>query len=165
MASFEVESGARGGRGGHQQDGSRTSSEWARSCSALRCPGRAREGAVFMLHDLCFLTVRGSSESVAASVLPLTPSAPCRFLCAVLRVRSLITALIAQAHAHYTAGRYKEAQAACEQVYLASAQRTDNLLLLGAIHFQVRASSSRSGSPAATRNHPVAPTHARMPPA
>lgn len=47
-------------------------------------------------------------------------------------------AMIALAHQQYNAGRYKEAQATCEQVYRTDAYRTGNLLLLGAVHFQLR---------------------------
>lgn len=36
------------------------------------------------------------------------------------------------------ANRYKDAQALCESVYRQGAYRTDNLLLLGAVHFQLR---------------------------
>lgn len=36
------------------------------------------------------------------------------------------------------APRYKDAQALCEAVYRQGAYRTDNLLLLGAVHFQLR---------------------------
>ncbi|CAN0279898.1 unnamed protein product, partial [Laminaria digitata] len=34
--------------------------------------------------------------------------------------------------------RYKDAQALCESVYREGAYRTDNLLLLGAVHFQLK---------------------------
>lgn len=36
------------------------------------------------------------------------------------------------------APRYKDAQALCEAVYRQGAYRTDNMLLLGAVHFQLR---------------------------
>lgn len=42
------------------------------------------------------------------------------------------------AHQHYNAARNRDALAACEQVYQLDAYRTDNLLLLGAVHFQLR---------------------------
>lgn len=43
-----------------------------------------------------------------------------------------------RAHGMYNAGQYKEALACCEECYEIDAFRTDNLLLLGAIHFQLR---------------------------
>jgi tetratricopeptide (TPR) repeat protein len=43
-----------------------------------------------------------------------------------------------RAYGHYNAGQYKEALACCEESYEIDAFRTDNLLLLGAIHFQLR---------------------------
>ena len=44
--------------------------------------------------------------------------------------------LLTLAHQQYNSGRYKDALVTCEQVYQTDAHRTDNLLLLGAIHFQ-----------------------------
>ena len=38
----------------------------------------------------------------------------------------------------YAIGAYKEALACCEKIYDADTYRTDNLLLLGATHFQLR---------------------------
>ncbi|CAM9696992.1 unnamed protein product [Chrysoparadoxa australica] len=49
-----------------------------------------------------------------------------------------IESMVQMAHQHYNAGQYKEAQGACESVYAMDACRTDNLLLQGAIHFQLR---------------------------
>ncbi len=46
--------------------------------------------------------------------------------------------LQAKAHKLYSMGSYKEALECCELAYEADAYRTDNLLLLGAIHFQLR---------------------------
>jgi tetratricopeptide (TPR) repeat protein len=43
-----------------------------------------------------------------------------------------------RAYDHYNSGQYKEALACCEESYEIDAFRTDNLLLLGAIHFQLR---------------------------
>lgn len=43
-----------------------------------------------------------------------------------------------KAHTYYSVGSYKEALECCELAYEADAYRTDNLLLLGAIHFQLR---------------------------
>lgn len=45
---------------------------------------------------------------------------------------------LAQAHELHDTGKYKESQRICEQLYQQDANRTDNLLLLGAIHFQLR---------------------------
>jgi protein O-GlcNAc transferase len=42
------------------------------------------------------------------------------------------------AHLQYGQGRYREALQLCEQVYTLDAFRPENLLLLGAIHFQLR---------------------------
>ena len=49
-----------------------------------------------------------------------------------------VTQILSRAHAFYNSGRYKEALECCEQAYESDAFRTDNLLLLGAIHFQLR---------------------------
>jgi protein O-GlcNAc transferase len=38
----------------------------------------------------------------------------------------------------YNTGAYSEALICCDKIYEADAHRTDNLLLLGAIHFQLR---------------------------
>jgi len=46
--------------------------------------------------------------------------------------------LLTQAHALYNSGAYKEALLTCREVYEIDAYRTENLLLLGAIHFQLR---------------------------
>jgi protein O-GlcNAc transferase len=46
--------------------------------------------------------------------------------------------MLAVAHQQYNAGRYKDALTTCETVYQIDAYRTDNLLLLGASHFQLR---------------------------
>lgn len=45
---------------------------------------------------------------------------------------------LSQALNLYNAGHYTEALDACEEVYEADAFRTDNLLLIGAVHFQLR---------------------------
>jgi len=49
-----------------------------------------------------------------------------------------VAALQQKSYACYTAGAYKEALVCAEKVYDADTHRTDNLLLLGAIHFQLR---------------------------
>lgn len=46
--------------------------------------------------------------------------------------------LLTEAHRAYNAGLYLEALGHCESLYEIDAFRTDNLLLLGAIHFQLR---------------------------
>jgi len=46
--------------------------------------------------------------------------------------------MIQLAHMHYSSGRYKEALDVCEGMYITDAYRTENLLLLGATHFQLR---------------------------
>lgn len=46
--------------------------------------------------------------------------------------------MLAVAHQQYNAGRYKDGLATCETIYQIDAYRTDNLLLLGAAHFQLR---------------------------
>ncbi|CAK4200481.1 unnamed protein product [Aphanomyces euteiches] len=46
--------------------------------------------------------------------------------------------LLEAAHREYNHGKYKEGIAICEMLYEADAARTDNLLLLGALHFQLR---------------------------
>ncbi|RHY25143.1 hypothetical protein DYB32_008500 [Aphanomyces invadans] len=42
------------------------------------------------------------------------------------------------AHAHYNQGKYNDGIAICDKLYDVDASRTDNLLLLGALHFQLR---------------------------
>jgi len=49
-----------------------------------------------------------------------------------------ITQLIQQAHLLYNSGQYTEALKITETVYESDSFRTENLLLLGAIHFQLR---------------------------
>jgi len=49
-----------------------------------------------------------------------------------------IQAMLASATQLYSAGRYKEAATMSEAIYQLDAYRTDNLLLLGAAHFQLR---------------------------
>ena len=49
-----------------------------------------------------------------------------------------VTQLLSKAHTLYNSGRYKDALDCCDQAYEADAFRTDNLLLTGAIHFQLR---------------------------
>ena len=46
--------------------------------------------------------------------------------------------IVASAQRYYNLGQYKDALSACEQLYDVDAYRKDNLLLLGAIHFQLR---------------------------
>ena len=52
--------------------------------------------------------------------------------------RLTVPALLALAHRHYEEGDYVAACECSEQVYQVAAHRTDNLLLLGACHFQLR---------------------------
>lgn len=49
-----------------------------------------------------------------------------------------IQSCLERAHSLYNSGQYKEALVCCEECYEIDAFRTDNLLLLGAIHFQLR---------------------------
>lgn len=49
-----------------------------------------------------------------------------------------ISRKLSQALSLYNLGSYVEALQSCEDVYEADAFRTDNLLLLGAVHFQMR---------------------------
>ena len=49
-----------------------------------------------------------------------------------------ITALLKLARRQYSSGAFKEAQVTCDQIYQSDAHRLDNLLLLGAVHFQMR---------------------------
>mmetsp|Transcript_34492 Transcript_34492/g.43546 ORF Transcript_34492/g.43546 Transcript_34492/m.43546 type:complete len:954 (-) Transcript_34492:361-3222(-) len=46
--------------------------------------------------------------------------------------------MLVSAHQLYNTGRYKDAATTCEAIYQIDAYRTDNLLLLGAVHFQLR---------------------------
>jgi len=46
--------------------------------------------------------------------------------------------ILQKSHQLYNAGHYNEALQCCEIAYEADAYRTDNLLLMGAIHFQLR---------------------------
>ena len=49
-----------------------------------------------------------------------------------------IAELLSLAHQQYNSGKYRESLATCESIYQREACRTDNLLLLGAVHFQMR---------------------------
>jgi protein O-GlcNAc transferase len=51
---------------------------------------------------------------------------------------SQIVAAMNKAQSLYNAGAYMETLNQCEKVYEADAYRTDTLLLLGAVHFQLR---------------------------
>ncbi|GMH53117.1 hypothetical protein TrLO_g6632 [Triparma laevis f. longispina] len=51
---------------------------------------------------------------------------------------SKITMMISSSQKLYAKGDYKDALSMCEAVYVADAYRVDNLLLLGALHFQLR---------------------------
>lgn len=46
--------------------------------------------------------------------------------------------MLTAAHMQYSSGRYTDALAICETIYSIDAYRTENLLLLGAVHFQLR---------------------------
>ena len=46
--------------------------------------------------------------------------------------------MLTVAHMQYSSGRYTDALSICENIYSVDAYRTENLLLLGAVHFQVR---------------------------
>mmetsp|Transcript_41710 Transcript_41710/g.96443 ORF Transcript_41710/g.96443 Transcript_41710/m.96443 type:complete len:999 (+) Transcript_41710:300-3296(+) len=46
--------------------------------------------------------------------------------------------MLTVAHMQYSSGRYTDALSICETIYSIDAYRTENLLLLGAIHFQLR---------------------------
>jgi len=45
---------------------------------------------------------------------------------------------LSQAKRHYSEGNYRKALSVCESIYILNASYTDNLLLLGAIHLQLR---------------------------
>jgi len=49
-----------------------------------------------------------------------------------------VLSMISKAHALYNGAHYQESLECCEAVYEIDAFRTDNLLLLGAVHFQLR---------------------------
>lgn len=53
-------------------------------------------------------------------------------------ISSRANQILAKAHDSYNKGHYLEALGQCEMLYELDAFRTDNLLLLGAIHFQLR---------------------------
>lgn len=46
--------------------------------------------------------------------------------------------MLQNAHQQFNSGMYREAASTCEALYQIDAYRTDNLLLLGAVHFQLR---------------------------
>ena len=46
--------------------------------------------------------------------------------------------LLEKAHAKYNAGQYADALDVCDTIYELEAHKTENLLLLGALHFQLR---------------------------
>jgi hypothetical protein len=49
-----------------------------------------------------------------------------------------LNAMLEHAHNQYSAGEYQAALSTCESIYEQDAQRTDALLLLGAVHYQLR---------------------------
>lgn len=49
-----------------------------------------------------------------------------------------LPSFLSKAQALYSGGNYSEALAVCEKIYDFDAHRTENLLLMGAIHFQLR---------------------------
>lgn len=49
-----------------------------------------------------------------------------------------VSSALRKAHNLYNAGQYKDSLILCEEIYEANAYRTDNLLMLGSIHFQLR---------------------------
>jgi protein O-GlcNAc transferase len=49
-----------------------------------------------------------------------------------------VVTLLSKAHSLYNSGHYQDALTCCELAYEADAFRTDNLLLMGAIHFQLK---------------------------
>ncbi len=49
-----------------------------------------------------------------------------------------LPSFISKAQTLYNGGNYSEALAVCEKIYDFDAHRTENLLLMGAIHFQLR---------------------------
>jgi protein O-GlcNAc transferase len=53
-------------------------------------------------------------------------------------INNRILHILSTAHTSYNKGHYLEALGSCETLYDLDAFRTDNLLLLGAIHFQLR---------------------------
>ncbi len=53
-------------------------------------------------------------------------------------VEKKIKKLFQRAHTLYNNGNYKDSLQVCEQIYDIDTFRTENLLLLGAIHFQLR---------------------------
>eukprot|EP00605_Chrysophyceae_sp_TOSAG23-4_P000760 GSChrysophyteH1.ASY1.ANO1.849.1 assembled CDS len=54
------------------------------------------------------------------------------------RRMEIISRKLSQSLGFYNSGAYHEALQVCEEVYEADAFRTDNLLLMGAVHFQMR---------------------------
>jgi hypothetical protein len=46
--------------------------------------------------------------------------------------------MLEHAHNQYSAGEYQAALSTCESIYEQDATRTDALLLLGAVHYQLR---------------------------
>lgn len=49
-----------------------------------------------------------------------------------------LPSFLQKAQSLYNSGNYSDALAVCERIYDFDAHRTDNLLLMGAIHFQLR---------------------------
>lgn len=49
-----------------------------------------------------------------------------------------LPSFLSKAQTLYNAGNYSEALAVCDKIYDFDAHRTDNLLLMGALHFQLR---------------------------
>lgn len=46
--------------------------------------------------------------------------------------------MLSKAHSLYNSGSYTEALSICEKIYESDTSKTQNLLLMGAIHFQLR---------------------------
>lgn len=67
----------------------------------------------------------------------LLTSVACTCCCCCCLLACCLPDLFNMAHEQYQLGYYREALRICEQLYATDAYRTDNLLLLGALHFQL----------------------------
>ena len=83
-----------------------------------------------MNHPSPLAEIRSSRQGATGASAPALPLPP--------RPTKGSDGALELAQSHFTAGRLREAREACEALYQTDACRTDNLLLLGAVHFQLR---------------------------
>lgn len=83
-------------------------------------------------------TLRASQSQGALPTAPIASSQHIDPLAGATALHSQTSLLLSKIHLLYNGGHYQEALDVSQRVYELDAFRTDNLLLLGAIHFQLR---------------------------